>query len=475
MRQEEQTQEIPETCSGQDRKQNQITEGVIWQQLLLFFFPILFGTFFQQLYNTVDAIVVGRFVGKEALAAVGGPTGTLINLLVGFFVGLSSGAAVIISQYYGARRADKVGYAVHTSVAFSLVCGGALMVVGILGAPWALRVMGTPEDIMGHAVLYIRIYFAGVIPNLIYNMGSGILRAIGDSRKPLYFLIASCMTNILLDILFVVYLHMGVSGVALATIISQAVSAFLVLWVLTRTREIYRLLPAQIRLDGRMLKRIIRIGLPAGLQSVMYSFSNVIIQTAVNGLGTNTIAAWTAYSKIDSVFWMIISAFGISVTTFVGQNYGAGKMDRVKKGIRVCLGMTIVASIGLTGFLYVFGEPIFRIFTADGAVLEKGMEILHFLVPTFITYVTIEIYSGSLRGVGDSWIPMVITCLGICVLRVVWILIAVPLRNDIKTIVFSYPLTWVVTSILFIIYFHRFSRLKTSGKKLRPITLKKNS
>lgn len=441
-------------------EQNQITEGVIWKQLLLFFFPILFGTFFQQLYNTVDAIVVGRFVGKEALAAVGGPTGTLINLLVGFFVGLSSGAAVIISQYYGAKKAEKVGYAVHTSMAFAIVCGAGLMVVGILGAPAALRAMGTPDDIMEYAVLYIRVYFCGIIPNLIYNMGAGTLRAIGDSKRPLYFLIASCMTNIVLDILFVVYFHMGVLGAALATIISQTVSAVLVVFVLTRTREIYRLIFRHIRLDGRMLKRIIRIGLPAGLQSVMYSFSNVIIQSSVNALGTDTIAAWTAYSKIDSVFWMIISAFGISITTFVGQNYGAGKMDRVKKGIRVCMGMSIIASIALTGFLYVFGETIFRIFTTDVAVLVKGMEILYFLVPTFITYVAIEIYSGSLRGVGDSWIPMIITCMGICVLRVVWILVAVPFNPTIKTIVFSYPLTWVVTSILFIIYFHRFSRLK---------------
>ncbi|MEG0565272.1 MAG: MATE family efflux transporter [Hungatella sp.] len=447
-------------------EQNQITEGVIWQQLLLFFFPILFGTFFQQLYNTVDAIVVGRFVGKEALAAVGGPTGTLINLLVGFFIGLSSGATVIISQYYGAKRADKVGYAVHTSIAFSLVCGGVMMIIGLFGAPAALRAMGTPDDIMEYAILYIRVYFLGVIPNLIYNMGAGILRAIGDSKRPLYFLIASCMTNIVLDILFVVYFHLGVFGAALATILSQAVSAILVLIVLMRTGEIYQLILNRIRLDGRMLKRIIRIGLPAGLQSVMYSFSNVIIQTAVNQLGTDTIAAWTAYSKIDSVFWMIISAFGISITTFVGQNYGAGKMDRVKKGIRVCMRMCIVSSLALTGFLYLFGSPIFHIFTNDAAVLEKGMEILHFLVPTFVTYVAIEIYSGSLRGVGDSWIPMIITCFGICVLRVVWILIAVPLQPNITTIIFSYPLTWVVTSILFIIYFHGFSKLKGHAKNL---------
>ena len=217
--------------------QNQITEGVIWKQLLLFFFPILFGTFFQQLYNTADAVIVGRFVGKEALAAVGGPTGTLINLLVGFFVGLSSGATVIISQFYGAKQPDRVSRAVHTSIAFSIVGGIVLMVIGVAGAPWALSAMGTPDDILNHAVLYMRIYFLGVIGNLIYNMGAGILRAIGDSKRPLYFLIASCFTNIVLDIVFVVFLHMGVMGAALATIISQLISAVLVIIVLMKTKE----------------------------------------------------------------------------------------------------------------------------------------------------------------------------------------------------------------------------------------------
>lgn len=439
--------------------QNQITEGVIWKQLLLFFFPILFGTFFQQLYNTVDAIVVGQFVGKEALAAVGGPTGTLINLLVGFFVGLSSGATVIISQFYGAHRADKVSLAVHTSVAFSLLCGLGIMALGILGAPLALSLMGTPKDILEYAILYMRLYFLGTIPNLIYNMGAGILRAAGDSKRPLLFLITGCVTNIVLDVAFVVFLHMGVAGAALATILSQTASALFVVIVLTGTDQMYRLRFSLIRLDRRMLGRIIRIGLPAGLQSVMYSLSNVIIQSSVNSLGTDTIAAWTAYGKIDSVFWMIINAFGISVTTFVGQNYGAGKMDRVKKGIRQCLAMTIASSVFMSFILYQFGFYIFEIFTADAAVLAKGMEILRFLVPTFITYVTIEIYSGALRGIGDSWIPMILTMVGVCALRVLWIITAVPLRRDITTVVFSYPLTWSVTTVLFIIYFHRFSPL----------------
>ncbi|MCI9635666.1 MAG: MATE family efflux transporter [Hungatella sp.] len=442
---------------------NQITEGVIWQQLLLFFFPILFGTFFQQLYNTVDAIVVGRFVGKEALAAVGGPTGTLINLLVGFFVGLSSGATVIISQFYGAGRGDKVCYAVHTSAAFSLLCGAGIMAVGIFGAPYALTAMGTPDDILSYAILYMRIYFLGTIPNLIYNMGSGILRAAGDSKRPLLFLITGCVTNIVLDVVLVVILDLGVAGAAAATILSQTASAIFVLVVLTRTREMYQLVFSKLRLDRRMLKRIIRIGLPAGLQSVMYSLSNVIIQSSVNSLGTDTIAAWTAYGKIDCVFWMIVNAFGISVTTFVGQNYGAGKMDRVKKGIRQCLAMTVVSSVALSFFLYEFGFYIFEIFTTDGAVLEKGMEILRFLVPSFVTYVTVEIYSGALRGIGDSWLPMVLTMVGICGLRVLWIVAAVPLRRTITTVVFSYPLTWSVTTVLFIIYFHWFSRLGKKG------------
>ncbi len=439
---------------------NQITEGVIWKQLLLFFFPILFGTFFQQLYNTADAVIVGRFVGKEALAAVGGPTGTLINLLVGFFIGLSSGATVIISQFYGARQPERVSRAVHTAIAFSILGGLVLMVVGIVGAPFALGAMGTPDDILGHAVLYMRIYFVGVIGNLIYNMGAGILRAIGDSRRPLYFLIASCFTNIVLDIVFVVLFHMGVMGAALATILSQLVSAVLVIYVLSRTKESYHLNPKLIRIDKEMLQRIIQIGFPAGLQSVMYSSSNVIIQSSVNSLGTDTIAAWTAYGKIDSVFWMIINAFGISITTFVGQNFGAGKKERVHKGIHVCMAMSFAATILLSVLLYWGGSYIYLLFTTDAAVIEKGTEILRYLVPTFFTYVCIEIYSGSLRGVGDCWIPMIITSLGVCALRIVWIWIAVPIRPTIQTVIFSYPLTWVVTSILFFFYFNWFSKLK---------------
>ena len=450
-----------ERNAGKKGKQgNGITEGVIWKQLLIFFFPILFGTFFQQLYNTVDAVIVGRFVGKEALAAVGGSTGTLINLLVGFFVGLSSGATVIISQFYGGGREKRVSEAVHTAIAFSLACGVGLMVIGIAASPIALRAMGTPDDIMQYSLSYIRIYFLGIIPNLVYNMGAGILRAIGDSKRPLYYLMASCFTNIVLDLVLVVWLRLDVRGAAIATIVSQLVSAVLVVLQLLRTKDSYRLVIRKIRLNLFMVMRIVRIGLPAGLQSVMYSASNIIIQSSVNSLGTDTVAAWTAYSKIDSVYWMIISALGISITTFVGQNYGAGKLDRVKRGIYVCLGLSFLITAILSVTLYLGGGYIYLMFTADAAVIAKGMENLHFLVPAFATYVCIEVLSGALRGTGDCWIPMIMTAVGVCALRVLWILVAVPLKPDILTVVFSYPLTWSITSILFLVYFYCFSSLK---------------
>lgn len=458
-----------EKKSGQNATSgNQITEGVIWKQLLLFFFPILFGTFFQQLYNTIDAMIVGRYVGKEALSAVGGITGTLINLLVGFFVGLSSGATVIISQYYGARRPRQVSIAVHTAISFCLAGGFVLMLLGIVLAPFALRATGTPDEIIPYAVLYMRIYFFGIIGNLIYNIGSGILRAIGDSKRPLYFLIVGCFVNIALDLLFVVIFHMGVAGAAWATILSQLVSAIMVLYVLVHTRESYRLMFRNLRMNYPMLRRIIQIGFPAGLQSVMYSVSNVVIQAGVNGLGTDTVAAWTAYGKIDGIFWMTINAFGISITTFVGQNFGAQKWERVRKGIRTCLAMAFAASVLLSCFIYTAGGTILHLFTTDAAVGQIGLDIVHFLVPTFFTYVCIEILSGALRGTGDCWIPMVMTCLGVCVLRVIWIVFVAPIRPNIFTVSFCYPMTWVVTSILFVIYYKLFSHL--SSRKIKSYT-----
>ena len=281
---------------------NQITEGVIWKQLLSFFFPILFGTFFQQLYNTTDAVIVGNFVGKEALASVGGPAATIINLLVGFFTGLSSGATVITSQYFGAGDKKKVSASVHTAIALAIAGGAVVMVIGMAISRAALIAMDTPADILEPSVTYMMIYFLGTIPSMIYNMGSGILRAVGDSKRPLYFLIASCIINILLDLFFVVAIPLGVAGVAIATILSQTLSALMILVSLMRTKEVYRLEIKKIRFQRFLLVSILKIGFPAGLQSAMYSISNLLIQSSINAFGTDTVAAWTAYGKVDSIF-----------------------------------------------------------------------------------------------------------------------------------------------------------------------------
>ena len=356
--------------TGSRHISNQITEGVIWKQLLFFFFPILFGTFFQQLYNTTDAVIVGKFVGKEALAAVGGPAATLINLLIGFFTGLSSGATVIIAQYYGAEKDEDVKKTVHTAMALSIAGGAVIMALGILFSGAALRAMNTPDEVLSLSVVYMRVYFLGVIPSLVYNMGSGILRAVGDSKRPLYFLILSCFVNIVLDILFVTVLKMGVVGVAVATALSQVISALMVLAALMRTEDSYRLFVREIRFSPVLLHNIIRIGLPAGIQSTMYSASNLIIQSSINAFGTDTIAAWTAYGKVDGIFWMIMGAYGVSITTFAGQNFGAGKYDRIKKSVRICLGMAAFTSVLLSVIVLAGGRVFFGLFTDDPGVVS---------------------------------------------------------------------------------------------------------
>lgn len=432
---------------------NSITEGVIWKQLLAFFFPLLFGTFFQQLYNTVDAVVVGQYVGKEALAAVGGAAAMIINIFVGFFVGISAGATVTISQFFGGGRFREVKESIHTAIAFSLVAGLVIMVVGFLLAPRALAIMDTPADTMEASVLYLRIYFCGMIANLLYNMGAGILRAMGDSKRPLYFLIVSCIVNVALDILLVVAFNMGVAGVALATIMSQIVSALFVWVALAKLPGEYRLQVKDVHIHGWVFKRIIAIGLPAGFQSLMYSLSNALIQVSVNSFGTDTVAAWTAYSKIDALFWMVVNAFGISITTFVGQNYGAGLYKRVRKGVRQCLLITAAFTLFINALIIPFGQILFRLFTTDGAVMEIGLSMLYFLAPLYMTYICIEIYSGALRGMGASFLPMLITCGGICGIRVVWLLTVVPKWHNMKTVMMSYPITWVITSGLFLIYY----------------------
>ena len=440
--------------------QNAITEGVIWKQLLLFFFPIVLGTFFQQLYNTADAIIVGKYVGKEALAAVGGTTGTLINLLVGFFVGLSSGASVIISQFYGAQRSEDVSRAVHTTMALALASGAALTVLGICLSKNVLIMMGTPADVLDYAVTYINIYFLGMIPSLIYNIGSGILRAVGASRRPLFFLVSATRTNIVLDVVLVIGLNLGVAGAAAATVLSQVVSAVLVMMTLCRTSQVYRLQLKKIRFYGDMLVRIVRIGLPAGLQSVMYSLSNIIIQASVNGFGTDVMAAYTAYGKVDGMYWMVINAFGVAITTFVGQNFGARLYDRMKKSINVCLGISAAVTIALSAVLLAIAKPMLGLFSDDAQVIEIGLSIVYLIVPTYITYIFIEILSGAMRGAGDSLIPTIMTLTGVCLLRVFWVTVVVSAHHELKVLLMSYPITWIVTSAMFLVYYLRGKWLK---------------
>ena len=440
---------------------NQITEGVIWRQLLLFFFPIVFGTFFQQLYNTIDTVIVGHFVGKEALASVGGSSAQIIALIVGFFTGLSSGASVVIAQFFGAQDERSVRQSLHTAYAFSIMGSIIISILGIVLAPSMLSWMHTPAEIMADSILYLRIYFAGILFVFIFNMGSSILRAVGDSRPPLYYLIICCFLNIVLDAAFVVIFRMGVLGVALATFLSQAFSSALVTHKLMKAEGILRLFLRRIRFHGSVMKSQLRIGIPAGVEAVMYSITNVIIQAALNGFGTDTAAAWSVFGKLDAVFWMVSSAFGISITTFVGQNYGARKNGRIRKITRVSLGIDFLVSAALVVFLIAARVPLFRLFTTDTEVIRIGTEMLLQVTPWYITFVFIEILSGSLRGIGDVIIPMIITLCGVCLLRVLWIVGALKIQPTISAIIFSYPITWIMTSILFICYyFYRIKKMK---------------
>lgn len=432
---------------------NEITEGVIWKQLLLFFFPILLGTFFQQLYNTIDSVIVGQFVGKEALASVGGSSAQIVSLVVGFFTGLSSGAAVVISQFVGARKEETANAGLHTAYAIAAAGGIALTLIGILTAPFLLRLMNTPADTMDGSLTYLQIYFAGILFVLIYNMGSAVLRAAGDSKTPLYILIICCVINILLDMAFVLLFHMGVAGVAVATLIAQAVSAVLVTRRLMRSGQILHLSLKKIRFHGSLLKLQLKLGLPAGFESILFAITNIAIQSAINTFGTDTTAAWSAYGKLDAVFWMVSTAFGISITTFVGQNYGAGKMDRVRRSTRVCIWLDLAVSFILVAALILARSLLFRLLTADETVVQIGSDMLLFITPWYIVYVFIEVLGGSLRGRGNVIIPVVITLLGVCLLRIIWLAGVLKVSPTIHAIIFSYPVTWVITALAFIGYY----------------------
>ena len=394
---------------------NGITQGVIWQQLLLFFFPLLFGTFFQMLYNTTDAVIVGRFVGTVALSAIGGAASQIVNVIVGAFLGLASGASVVIAQYFGARDDEKVSASVHTSIAMSVLFGAVFMVAGILLADPMLKGMNTPADSFADSRIYLQIYFAGMVPNLIYNM--------------------------------------GVFGAALATILCQLLSAILVMQCLMKSRESYGVRLRELRINRRQMTRILQIGIPAMVQSLSYSITNVILQAAVNGFGTDYVAAWAACGKADQVFWMTSNSFGVAVTTFIGQNYGAGKMKRVRRCIRESLIIDTMITVSLSLLLWFMADILIGLFTTDQTVIRLGRMMMHFFVPCYVTFIAIEIFSDVLRGLGDSFAPMVICVSGICVLRVLWVLIATRVWPQFSTLMWSYPVSWVPTGILLVLYF----------------------
>lgn len=432
---------------------NPITEGVIWKQLLLFFFPILIGSLFQQLYNTADTVIVSRFVGKAALAGIGGNGSVLTNVIIGFFTGLSSGACVTLSQYYGAKDGKNLHKSLHTAYAFSIVASIILSVVGYVMTPWMMTAMKTPADAYGPAVTYLRIYFLGLLATLIYNMGSAVMRSLGDSKRPLYYLIICCVLNIALDLFFILVLDMGVAGAAIATVLSQIVSAVLVTRALMHHYPGLKLNLREIGFDFPILKKQIKIGIPAAIQSCIYSISNVIAQTAINGLGTDTAAAWGATWKLDAAFWTTNMAFGIAMATFAGQNFGAGKYKRVTRSVRVCMLMAVSICGMIQLALLVFSRPLFGIFTSDANVIEIGVYLFWYLIPFYTLAVVGDVLSSTLRGLGDVLVPTVIALGGIGFVRLPWIMILDPIYHHIDVVLSSYIVSWSAVLVLMIPYY----------------------
>ena len=432
---------------------NDLTQGGILRSLLRFFFPILLGMLFQQLYNTVDAVVVGRVVGHEALAAVGGSPAVLINLVIGVFTGLSSGATVIISQFFGSREDERLSRASHTILTFCLIAGLAVTVLGSATALWSLRLVKTPGDILALSAAYLRIYYVGAVPLLLFNVASGILRAVGDSRRPLIYLAVCCCVNIALDLLFVAYLGMGVVGVAWATVLSQLIGAALILLRLARSDGPERLRLRALRIDRQSLRHILYIGVPAAVQGAMYSVSNILIQSAINDFGTTVVAAWTAISKFDGVYWVTSQSFGIAISTFVGQCFGAGRYERMKEGVRKWLVLDIGVSVCISVTLLSLSRWGLLLFATDAAVIDEARRMLWYFVPFYAVWCFIEIYSNTLRGVGDAIAPTVITLVGVCALRVVWLLFVVPFWHSVAGVSVSYPVTWIITAGVLIVYY----------------------
>ena len=450
---------------------NPITEGVIWRQILLYFFPLLLSSFFQQLYNTADAMIVGQAAGKQALSAVGGSAGSVVGIFIMFYIGFSGGAAVLAAQFFGAENSTALQSSIRKSLSLSFLMGLAGTLVCFFFASSILTVMNTPADIMAPSLWYLKIAAFGMLPNSLYNMGASILRAVGDVRRPLFILIFTCLSNIGLDLLFVASLGMGASGAALATVLCQFLSACLVLWflrpflaggrrilftkVISKTgKPMEEIHHRHSRSPENLTGRILQMGLPLGFSEVMYTFANVVLMSVVNGFGTDTVAAYAAYGKIDAIFWMIVGSFGVAITTFVGQNIGAGRWDRVMQSIRDCALMMFLTLGIVIALLYTGAEFMQSLFITDPDVILIGVRMMHFLMPFYFLYIPIEILFGALRGMGDSLLPTLITFFGVCVLRSAWGIFIVPLHHTVNMVLLGFPVTWIVSDQAFAVYFY---------------------
>ncbi|MBS5933783.1 MAG: MATE family efflux transporter [Clostridiales bacterium] len=445
-----------------------LTEGSIWKKIILFAIPVFWGNVFQQLYTIVDSLIVGNFIGNDALAAVSS-SGNLIFLMVGFFNGIAMGAGVVISKYFGAKDYKKLQLAIHTDIAFGLVASVILTILGIIFTPQILKWMGTPESVLPNSILFFRIYFVGVTAVVMYNIAVGILQAIGDSRHPLYYLIVASIVNVALDLFFVGVLKLGVGSAALATVISQTISAILCFYRLMHYDTVYRVSLRKIRFSGPMFKQIIQLGLPSGVQNSIIGFANVIVQSNINAFGVNAMAGCGAYSKIEGFAFLPITCFSMALTTFVGQNLGAGKFDRVKKGAKFGIACSVTMA-EIVGIIIWIGAPIFiRLFNDDPTVIAFGTKQSRTEALFYCLLAFSHCIAGIMRGAGKAIVPMITMLITWCLIRITYITVAVHLVPKIGVIFWAYPLTWALSSIIFLIYYkkvdwlHNFERLEAKG------------
>ena len=445
---------LPHLPTTKKRRDVDMTQGNITKHLIMFALPLLAGNIFQQLYNMVDTWVVGRFVSNEAYAAVG-TVGPIVNMLVGFFIGLSSGAGVVISQYYGAKRYEDVSRTVHTAITMTLILGVAFTALGLGITPLMLRLMNTPDNVFPESSAYLTIYFSGIMGLMIYNIGAGILRAVGDSQRPFYFLCICALLNTVLDLVFVLFLKMGVQGVALATILSQAVSAALVLITLLRTGECIRLEPQKLKLHWDMIKKIFRVGIPAAIQMAITGFSNIFVQSYINFFGDNCMSGWTTYAKVDQMLFLPMQSIALASTTFVGQNLGCNQVERAKKGVTRALIIGICSTIVLMLPVIAFAPQIVAFFNNKPEVVAYGSLLLRWLSPFYILCNFNQIYAGALRGSGNSKAPMIIMLSSFVAFRQLYLFIMSQVWNEILPIAMGYPAGWLVCSTLTTIYYHK--------------------